>query len=80
MATNLFHRGVDPRIITELENRRLGKTRIRAASFDVQEQERNGKFFPSAQRQAWVKIYDHTGALFLAYGWDVFNELNTTRL
>lgn len=77
MATNLFHRGVDPRIITELENRRLGKTRIRAASFDVQEQERNGKFFPSAQRQAWVKIYDHTGALFLAYGWDVFNELNT---
>ena len=76
MDTNLFHRGVDSRITTELENRRLGKTRIRAASFDVQEQERNGKFFPSAQRQAWVKIYDHLGNLFLAYGWDVFNELN----
>jgi len=78
MATNLFHRGVDSRIITELENRRTGKTRIRAASFDVQEQERNGKYFPSTQRQAWVKIYDHTGAVFLAYGWDALNELNET--
>ena len=76
MATNLFHRGVDSRITTELENRRLGKTRIRVASYDVQEQERNGKFFPSTQRQAWVKIYDHTGAVFLAYGWDALTELN----
>ena len=76
MATNLFHRGVDSRVITELENRRLGKTRIRVSSYDVEEQERNGKFFPSTQRQAWVKIYDHLGNVFLAYGWDLFDELN----
>ena len=76
MATNLFHRGVDSRVITELENRRLGKTRIRVSSYDVEEQERNGKFFPSTQRQAWVKIYDHLGNIFLAYGWDLFDELN----
>ena len=66
--TNLFHREVDPRITKALSDRYYGKTTIRTTSYEVTKQEDAGKYFPSLQRQAWVRIYDETGTLFLSNG------------
>ena len=77
MAGNLFHREVDSKIINELTNRENGKTRIRVNSFKVQTQQEAGKVFERPGTQAWMKIYDHTGELFLAYGDDKYTNSNT---